>query len=305
MLIRVSKRKLFTTIILFNILFSRDDLISQLDTIGEQRSYFSMNLSPDKANIVLTNSNYTTLEIVCKDGINKVNLPDLNSFNCKWSPDSKKILIATATYVDKKRTNGLMVLDKYGTLIKTVIKKANEHIFPLGWTGNDTFHFMLNGKLVSSNVNQMEIEWDTPLVYSKSNKLFIKDDEVGDSLLFKADDMILNLSYLPNAEVISFEVYGHASVIIKNKRNIIKDLKGANHLSISDSGNKVIFSQIKDNGHTLTSGNLFVRDMRDGSIYSIPNPNNEIQLNPVWISEDLIYYIDFQTGLLRSISIKD
>ncbi|GIS53213.1 hypothetical protein Ct9H90mP29_02550 [bacterium] len=31
MLIRVSKRKLFTTIILFNTLFSRDGLISQLD----------------------------------------------------------------------------------------------------------------------------------------------------------------------------------------------------------------------------------------------------------------------------------
>ena len=64
MLIRVSKRKLFTTIILFNTLFSRDGLISQLDEIGEQGSYFSMNISPDKATIALTNSNYTSLDII-------------------------------------------------------------------------------------------------------------------------------------------------------------------------------------------------------------------------------------------------
>ena len=64
MFIRVPKRKLFTTIILFNMLFSRDDLISQLDALEDQRSYFSMNISPDKATIALTNSNYTSLDLI-------------------------------------------------------------------------------------------------------------------------------------------------------------------------------------------------------------------------------------------------
>ena len=267
--------------------------------------YFDINVSPDRLMIVLSNSNYKTIDIISKDKINKVRLSNLNSFKCKWSPDSKKILITTADYLDKKRKNGLIILDRNGTIIKTIIKGTSEHISPLGWTGNNTIHFMLNEKLVSTNINQMEIEWDTPLVYSKVNKLFIKKNETSNSLLFEANDMILNLSYLPNAEVIVFEVYGHESVIIKNKREIIKDLKGANYLSISEDGNKVVFSKVKDNGHKLTSGNLFIRDMRNGSVFPIVKDNSEIKLNPVWFNNDLVYYIDFQTGLLKSIIVQD
>ena len=101
MLIRVSKRKLFTIIILFNILFSRDDLISQLDAIGVQRSYFSMDISPDKATIALTNSNYTSLDIIGIKGSVAVDIPDINSFQCKWSPDSEKLLLMRSSYERK------------------------------------------------------------------------------------------------------------------------------------------------------------------------------------------------------------
>ena len=78
MFIRLSKRKLFMTIILFNMLFSRDDLISQLDAIEEQRSYFFMNISPDKATIALTNSNYTSLDVIGIKGSIAVDIPDIN-----------------------------------------------------------------------------------------------------------------------------------------------------------------------------------------------------------------------------------
>ena len=64
MFIRVSKRKLFPVIILLNMLFSRDGLISQLDAIGSQRSYFSVHASPDRSTVALTNSNYTSLDII-------------------------------------------------------------------------------------------------------------------------------------------------------------------------------------------------------------------------------------------------
>ena len=136
MLVRVSKRNLFTTIILFNILFSRDGLISQLDAI-EEKSYFSMNISPDKATIALTNSNYTILDIIGIKGSVNIDIPDINSFHCKWSRDSEKLLLMRSNYEQKRRKNGLIVISNMGNIDHTVIELTNKKIYPIGWTGDN------------------------------------------------------------------------------------------------------------------------------------------------------------------------
>ena len=143
MLVRVSKRNLFTTIILFNILFSRDGLISQLDAIGG-KSYFSMNISPDKSTIALTNSNYTSLDIIGIKGSVNIDIPDINSFHCRWSPDSKNLLLMRSNYEQKRRKNGLIVINNMGSIDHTVIELTNKKIYPIGWTGNNTIHYLLD-----------------------------------------------------------------------------------------------------------------------------------------------------------------
>ena len=152
MLIKVSKRKLFTTIILFNMLFSRDDLISQLDAIEEQRSYFSMNISPDKATVVLTNSNYTSLDVIGIKGSIAVDIPHINSFQCKWSPDSEKLLLMRSSYERKRRQNGLIVINNMGSIDHTVIEFTNQKIYPIGWTGDNTIHYLLDEELITQNI---------------------------------------------------------------------------------------------------------------------------------------------------------
>ena len=88
--------------LLSNMLFSRDDLIYQLDTIGEKRSYFSMNISPNKANIALTNSDYSNLDIIGINGSVTVKIPYINSFHSKWSPNSEKLLLMRSIMNRKK-----------------------------------------------------------------------------------------------------------------------------------------------------------------------------------------------------------
>ena len=171
MLIRVSKIKLFTTIILFNVLFSRDDLISQLDAIGEQKSYFSMNISPDKATIALTNSNYTSLDVIGIKGSVAVDIPYINSFQCKWSPDSEKLLLMRSSYERKRRQNGLIVINNMGSIDHTVIELTNEKIYPIGWTGDNTIHYLLDEELITQNIKGSSNEWDIPLVTRHFNIL--------------------------------------------------------------------------------------------------------------------------------------
>ena len=305
MFIRVSKRKLFPVIILLNMLFSRDGLISQLDAIGSQRSYFSVHASPDRYTVALTNSNYTSLDIIGIKGPVIVDIPNINSFQCKWSPDSEKLLLMRSNYERKRRENGLIVINKMGAIDHTIIELTDENIYPIGWTGDNTIHYLLDNELRTQNIKGSKNEWDMPLIYSVKNKLYKKTSDSDTRLLYEANDMILDISYSSNAELIAFEVYGDKSIIIKNSDTIIDDIEDGNAPQISPDGNMVIFMVLEDDGYQITSGDIYLWDSRTGNIDPVANDPEQIEMNPIWMSDHLIYYIDLRDGSVNEILLEE
>ena len=269
-----------------------------------ENNYFSIFASPDGQSFALTNSNYNSLDIVNSKDLFKVSIPHINTFSCKWSPDSDKILLTTANYTNKRRKNGLIVISQYGELLLTIIDSTFKNIIPIGWTGDNTFHYQLNNIVQSLNMNGDEIEWDQPLVYSINNKLYIKDDISDPVLIHEANDMILNLSYQLDANLIAFEVYGNEPLIIKNKSLVINDIDDGNMLSISKDGKTVVYAKLKDDGYQITEGDLFLFDLKSSTELELQNKNAEIRMNPVWITNELIYFIDFRTGSIKSLIVK-
>ena len=304
MIKRVSKRKLFTVIIVFNMLFSQGDLMSQLDAIEEQKSYFSMNISPDKATIALTNSNYTSLDVTGNKGSIAVDIPDINSFQCKWSPDSEKLLLMRSSYEQKRRQNGLIIINDMGSIDHTVIELTNKKIYPIGWTGNNTIHYLLDDELITQNIKGSKNEWDMPLIYSIKNRLYKKTNDFDALLLYEADDMILDVSYSSNAELIVFEVYSDKTIIIQNSETIIYDIQNGNAPKISPDGNMIIFMKLEDDGYQITSGDIYLWDSRTGKTEPIADDPEQIEMNPIWISNHLIYYINLKEGSLNKLSLE-
>ena len=305
MFIRISKRKLFPVIILLNMLFSRDGLISQLDAIGSQRSYFSVHASPDRSTVALTNSNYTSLDIIGIKGPVIVDIPNINSFQCKWSPDSEKLLLMRSNYERKRRENGLIVINKKGAIDYTIIELTDQNIYPIGWTGDNTIHYLIDNELWTQNIKGFKNEWDMPLIYSVKNKLYKKTSDSDTRLLYEANDMILDISYSSNAELIAFEVYGDKSMIIKNSDTIIDAIKDGNAPQISPDGNMVIFMVLEDDGYQITSGDIYLWDSRTGNIDPVANDPEQIEMNPIWMSDHLIYYIDLRDGSVNEILLEE
>jgi len=305
MFIRVSKRKLFPVIILLNMLFSRDGLISQLDAIGSQRSYFSVHASPDRSTLALTNSNYTSLDIIGIKVPVIVDIPNINSFQCKWSPDSEKLLLMRSNYERKRRENGLIVINKMGAIDHTIIELTDQNIYPIGWTGDNTIHYLLDNELRTQNIKGSKNEWDMPLIYSVKNKLYKKTSDSDTRLLYEANDMILDISYSSNAELIAFEVYGDKSMIIKNSDTIIDDIEDGNAPQISPDGNMVIFMVLEDDGYQITSGDIYLWDSRTGNIDPVAKDPEQIEMNPIWMSDHLIYYIDLRDGSVNEILLEE
>ena len=94
--------------------------------------------------ILGTSCLFLRLSLVCVRGCNllvalnldnktfsEVNISDINAFGCKWSPDSKKMLIMRSNFNDRKRKNSLIVLNKNGETYRTVIDYTDKKIFPL------------------------------------------------------------------------------------------------------------------------------------------------------------------------------
>ena len=153
-----------------SVVYSNNSKNSLSGLENSENNYFSIFASPDGLSFALTNSNYNSLDIVNGKDLYDVSIPNINTFSCKWSPDSKKILLTTANYTNKRRKNGLIVISQYGELLLTIIESTFKNIIPIGWTGDNTFHYQLNNIVQSLNMNGDEIEWDEPLVYSINNK---------------------------------------------------------------------------------------------------------------------------------------
>ncbi len=299
-----SKKKLFKAVFLSSFLFSSNDFINNLNIIGENHSHFSIHVSPDKFSLAISNSNYSTLSILDDKIFSKVTTLDINAFECKWSPDSKKILVMRSNFNDLKRKNSLIVLNKNGEVQHNVIDFTDKKIFPVGWTGENTFHFLLDNQLVTSNLKGERFEWDFPLVYAIENKLYKKVNEFESKLIFEANDMILNLSYSKNALLVAFEVYGDQTLIIKNDRLIIHDIKNGFCPKISPDGTLIAFMTLQDDGHQINKGDIYVWNSVTRNIIPAANSSEKIEMNPHWIENDLIYYIDLENGSLNSAEVK-
>ena len=62
-----------------------------------------------------------------------------------------------------------------GSIDHTVIELTNQKIYPIGWTGDNTFHYLLDEELITQNIKGSKNEWDMPLIFSIKNRLYKKD----------------------------------------------------------------------------------------------------------------------------------
>ena len=168
------KKQYFTLLFIFNFIYSNEGSLDLINLIEKDRVYFSINISPDGSSATITNSNYSQLHIVNKEYFKNVDMDDINAFECKWSPDGEKLMVMRSSYDNKRRLNSLIVLNKYGTVLDIIIDFSSQRLLPIGWTGNNTLHFLLDDKLVTKNMNRSKNEWDLPLVFAIKNSLYKK-----------------------------------------------------------------------------------------------------------------------------------
>ena len=299
------KKQYFISLLIFSFIYSSESSLDLISLVEKGRDYFSINVSPDGFSAAITNSNYSNLHIASDEYFKNVDMENINAFQCKWSPNGEKLMVMRSSFENRRRLNSLIVLNKYGNLDDIVVDYSSQRILPVGWTGNNTLHFLLDDQLITGNMNESENEWDLPLIFATKNKLYKKISDEKVQLLHQAQDMILNLSYSSDATLIVFEVYGNETIVIQDEKLIKTDIRNGNAPMVSPDGENIVFMNIEDDGYQIQSGSISYWDSKTSKIYSIINDPKIIAMNPVWGNNNLIYYINFSEGSIYSTGLKN
>ena len=299
------KKQYFIAILICNFIYSNESSFDLINLIEKSKAYFSIHVSSDGSSVAITNANYSQLYIANNGYFKNVDMKNINAFHCKWSPNGEKLMVMRSSFENRRRLNSLIVLNKYGNLLDIVVDFSSQRILPVGWTGNNTLHFLLDDQLITRNMNKSENEWDLPLIFATKNKLYKKISDEKVQLLHQAQDMILNLSYSSDATLIVFEVYGNETIVIQNEKLIKTDIRNGNAPMVSPDGENIVFMNIEDDGYQIQSGSISYWDSKTSKIYSIIDDPKMIAMNPVWGNNNLIYYINFSDGTIHSIGLKN
>ena len=289
------KKNIFILSIFLNMALSQD----RFDFKNLDSSYFYILLSPDKSKMVLSNNAYNTLTFLSKNERFFPNIPSLNTFKSKWSPDSKKLLTMISDYSKKKRVNNLIILNDKGEVQNTIVQNSTDRILPLDWTGENTFHALINDSLRSFSTLRSINEWDSELIYAVDKKVFLKEGDLKSSLVYKAKNTILNLDYSKKGKLIVFEVYGHNTIVFNRSNEKTISLGKANGPVISPDDSKILYMELIDDGYQIISGDIFLWDSKSETILPVLNNPQIIQMNPVWLDDSSFYYIDYRTGSVK------
>ena len=299
------KKQYFILILICNFIYSNESSFDLINLIEKSKAYFSIHVSADGSSVAITNANYSQLYIANNGYFKNVDMKNINAFHCKWSPNGEKLMVMRSSFENRRRLNSLIVLNKYGNLLDIVVDFSSQRILPVGWTGNNTLHFLLDDQLITRNMNKSENEWDLPLIFATKNKLYKKISDEKVQLLHQAQDMILNLSYSSDATLIVFEVYGNETIVIQDEQLIKTDIRNGNAPMVSPDGENIVFMNIEDDGYQIQSGSISYWDSKTSKIYSIIDDPKMIAMNPVWGNNNLIYYINFSDGSIQSRGLKN
>ena len=299
------KKQYFILILICNFIYSNESSFDLINLIEKSKDYFSIHVSVDGSSVAITNANYSQLYVANNGYFKNVDMKNINAFHCKWSPNGEKLMVMRSSFENRRRLNSLIVLNKYGNLLDIVVDFSNQRILPVGWTGNNTLHFLSDDQLITRNMNKSENEWDLPLIFATKNKLYKKISDEKVQLLHQAQDMILNLSYSSDATLIVFEVYGNETIVIQDEKLIKTDIRNGNAPMVSPDGENIVFMNIEDDGYQIQSGSISYWDSKTSKIYSIIDDPKMIAMNPVWGNNNLIYYINFSDGSIHSKGLKN
>ena len=256
----------------------------------ESETYYMDPLwSPDGSQIAITGSGYVGIHIYSFEGneIKTLTTSSAAGFGMSWSHDGRNIAARIAKFENKRRYNAVaiytvedgseLLLSEYETRLPGTPR----------WAAGDRAVY-LSG---SSHYRSYDIPTrtavnpalDESVIYVRDNKLFSRHVlSERETRIAAQEGDIVNLTLAPDGSRLAYKIYGGDLWISDIDGNDPVNLGQGLEPSWNPTGDKITFMVNTDDGHTITSSDIYVVNADGTGRINLTATPDLIEMHPDW-----------------------
>lgn len=273
--------------------------------------------SPDGAKISFTNEGYSGLYVMNANGANKVQLSNAASvgYMHQWSADSREILVRDTRYEagdnGLERVHATWVLNLDGGKTRVTADAADMQPGAWRYTKAGAKSVMVNDNKIEQTklVKVPSVVMKKATVATTSNVSFICDSESLYLVDANGNKKMLNdkpsfcPALSPDGKMVAFNQLDDIMVVNIDGTGKRMLTRGFNPSWVNNS--QIVFEVTTDDGHTYTSGDLYMMNINGGTPKALTSTQSMIEMNPC-VSPDgsKITFISSTDGQIYTADLK-
>ena len=263
-------------------LISGNEILAQNVLLkGENRAYIAPEISPDGRYVAITSKGYTGLWTMRTDGFSLRQFSSVRGagYIKRWSPDSKWILYRENNGGRQELKIG-EVFTRNISSISISVKKFED----VRWIDNDKLYLRSNGKIsyMRSGVNVQNSKKNRTVIYTDSEKIYLESLEKKNIDII---DPVLGVQYLdavlsPDGSKVVFQIVGGNLQVYELNNFQLHDLGIGSSPRWSPNGEKIVYQLTTDDGHRVTSSNLYLINFDGTGKLQLTDTRNVHEMRP-------------------------
>lgn len=215
-------------------------------------------------------------------------------FGMQWSATGNEIVARISRYIDHRRESAIAAfsIPDGG---QRLLSDYNRRLPGTPEWGPDGNYVYLNGTDQFKAFSTTQRQGAEPVtlsdpgaetIYVKRDRIYIHKPDTGEEIdITPVEGRVLNLTLSPSGDQMAFEIMGgHLWVCERNGENP-RDLGVGNDPSWSPDGTKLTYIITEDDGHQITSSDIYViRGDGTGKV-NITNTADRMEMHPDWSPE--------------------
>ncbi|MEE4178149.1 MAG: hypothetical protein V2I46_11640 [Bacteroides sp.] len=251
--------------------------------------------SPDGQSLAFTSGKYLGVWVASADGSNVRQISDADGagFGFSWSADSRTILMRPSEFRELRRFQSVELINVETGEVKVLVEPSRGIKSLPQWAHRDRHvAVILNSELQLLESGKAPLGHpvegpENPVVYPVDGKILRSIAGKNEPVVLAdfGEKTILNIRFSNDGNRLAFQVATQGLYVMNLDGSGLKHLGSGERPSWAPGGKYLVVMKTTDDGHMVTSGDLYAIDIESGAEYNL-TPHTEIMALSPSVSPD-------------------